>query len=96
MAAALLDHYRTGRPRKVAATRADGVAFEKEPTHNERFGITQAFLRDPDGNVVAEYLRAAVQEANQQPGPSRVVLTSCASCSSWGPPRTCARHGGSG
>ncbi len=30
LAAALLDHYRTGRPRKVAATRADGVAFEIE------------------------------------------------------------------
>ena len=29
-----------------------GVEFEKPPTHNERFGITQAFLRDPDGNLV--------------------------------------------
>lgn len=28
LAAALLDHYRTGRPRRVHATRADGVAFE--------------------------------------------------------------------
>jgi catechol 2,3-dioxygenase-like lactoylglutathione lyase family enzyme len=31
---------------------ADGVQFEKEPSHNETFGITQAFLRDPDGNLV--------------------------------------------
>ena len=31
---------------------ARGVEFEKSPTHNSRFGITQAFLRDPDGNLV--------------------------------------------
>jgi SAM-dependent methyltransferase len=30
LAAALMDHYRTGRPRRVRATRADGVAFEIE------------------------------------------------------------------
>ena len=30
LAAALLDHYHTGRPRRVAATRADGVRFEIE------------------------------------------------------------------
>lgn len=29
-----------------------GVAFEKSVQHNERFGITQAFLRDPDGHLV--------------------------------------------
>ena len=31
---------------------ADGVRFEKPPAHNERFAITQAFLRDPEGNLV--------------------------------------------
>ena len=30
LAAALLDHYETGRPRRVSATRADGVVFEIE------------------------------------------------------------------
>lgn len=30
LAAALVDHHRTGRPRRVAATRADGVSFEIE------------------------------------------------------------------
>ena len=30
LAAALVDHYRTGRPRRVSATRADGVSFEIE------------------------------------------------------------------
>lgn len=30
LAAALVDHYRTGRPRRVAAERADGVSFEIE------------------------------------------------------------------
>ncbi|MEM9174836.1 MAG: methyltransferase domain-containing protein [Myxococcota bacterium] len=30
LAAALVDHHRTGRPRRVSATRADGVAFEIE------------------------------------------------------------------
>lgn len=30
LAAALMDHHRTGRPRHVSATRADGVAFEIE------------------------------------------------------------------
>lgn len=30
LAAALVDHHRTGRPRRVAATRADGVRFEIE------------------------------------------------------------------
>jgi len=30
LAAALLDHFETGRPRRVAATRADGVEFEIE------------------------------------------------------------------
>lgn len=29
-----------------------GVAFEQPPRHNERFGITHAFLRDPDGYLV--------------------------------------------
>lgn len=29
-----------------------GVAFERTPTHNERFGITHAFLRDPDGYLI--------------------------------------------
>ena len=29
-----------------------GVEFEKPPTHNERFGIYQAFIRDPDGYLV--------------------------------------------
>jgi len=31
---------------------SDGVVFERRPTHNARFGITHAFLRDPDGNLV--------------------------------------------
>ena len=35
-----------------AAIAERGVAFEKPPTHNERFGITHAFLRDPDGHLV--------------------------------------------
>ena len=30
LAAALMDHYQTGRPRRVAATRADGASFEIE------------------------------------------------------------------
>ena len=30
LAAALMDHYTTGRPRRVRATRADGVAFQIE------------------------------------------------------------------
>lgn len=29
-----------------------GAEFDKAPTYNERFGITQAFLRDPDGYIV--------------------------------------------
>ncbi len=31
---------------------AGGVVFERPPTHSDRFGITQAFLRDPDGHLV--------------------------------------------
>lgn len=29
-----------------------GVTFEKEPTHNDQFGIYHAFLRDPDGHLI--------------------------------------------
>lgn len=29
-----------------------GVEFEKRVSYNERFGITQAFLRDPDGHLI--------------------------------------------
>ena len=29
-----------------------GVAFEKPPAINERFGIYHCFLRDPDGNLI--------------------------------------------
>ena len=29
-----------------------GVTFEKELAYNERFNITNAFLRDPDGYLV--------------------------------------------
>lgn len=29
-----------------------GVAFEQAPVRNDRFGITHAFLRDPDGYMV--------------------------------------------
>ena len=31
---------------------ASGVVFEQEPARNDRFGITHAFLRDPDGYLV--------------------------------------------
>ena len=31
---------------------ARGVTLEKPPSHNPQFGIYQAFLRDPDGNLV--------------------------------------------
>lgn len=31
---------------------ADGLVFERPVAHNERFGITHAFLRDPDGHLV--------------------------------------------
>lgn len=31
---------------------AQGVHFEQGVTHNERFNITHAFLRDPDGYLV--------------------------------------------
>lgn len=31
---------------------ARGIAFEKPVMHNERFGITHAFVRDPDGHLV--------------------------------------------
>lgn len=31
---------------------AQGIEFESLPTHNPRFGITHAFLRDPDGHLV--------------------------------------------
>ena len=34
------------------ALQARGVEFEQPPTHSERFGITHAFLRDPDGNLI--------------------------------------------
>ncbi len=29
-----------------------GVAFEHPPAHNDTFGITHAFLRDPDGHLI--------------------------------------------
>lgn len=29
-----------------------GVELEQPPTHNERFGIHHAFLRDPDGHLI--------------------------------------------
>ncbi len=29
-----------------------GVTFEKEPVHNDQFGIYHAFLRDPDGHLI--------------------------------------------
>jgi len=29
-----------------------GVAIEQPPEHSDRFGITHAFLRDPDGHLV--------------------------------------------
>ena len=35
-----------------AALEAGGVVFEKPIGHSPRFGITQAFLRDPDGYLV--------------------------------------------
>jgi catechol 2,3-dioxygenase-like lactoylglutathione lyase family enzyme len=31
---------------------ANGVVLEQSPTHNPRFGITHAFLRDPDGHLI--------------------------------------------
>ncbi|NNF63368.1 MAG: hypothetical protein HKN07_03840 [Acidimicrobiia bacterium] len=31
---------------------AKGVTLEQPPNQNEQFGIYQAFLRDPDGNLV--------------------------------------------
>lgn len=31
---------------------ARGVEIEQPPTHSDRFGITHAFLRDPDGYLV--------------------------------------------
>ena len=31
---------------------ASGVEFERLPSHSDRFGITQAFLRDPDGYLI--------------------------------------------
>ncbi|MDH3295460.1 MAG: VOC family protein [Acidimicrobiia bacterium] len=35
-----------------ASLAAVGVEFETGPSHNERFAITHAFLRDPDGNLI--------------------------------------------
>ena len=35
-----------------AALAAAGVEFEGPPAHNPRFGITHAFLRDPDDHLV--------------------------------------------
>jgi YD repeat-containing protein len=29
-----------------------GVGLEQEPAHHDEFGITHAFLRDPDGHLV--------------------------------------------
>lgn len=31
---------------------AAGAVFEQAPQHNDRFGITHAFLRDPDGHLI--------------------------------------------
>jgi len=31
---------------------ARGIGFEQPPTYSERFDITHAFLRDPDGHLV--------------------------------------------
>jgi len=35
-----------------AALTDAGVEFDDGPRHNDRFGITHAFLRDPDGHLV--------------------------------------------
>ena len=35
-----------------AALGARGVELEQPPAHSDRFGITHAFLRDPDGYLV--------------------------------------------
>ena len=35
-----------------AAVAERGAGFEVEPQHNDRFGITHAFVRDPDGHLV--------------------------------------------
>ncbi len=35
-----------------AQLQAKGVVFEKELSYNERFNITNAFLRDPNGYLV--------------------------------------------
>ena len=35
-----------------AGLEAAGVEFERAPSHSDRFGITQAFVRDPDGYLV--------------------------------------------
>lgn len=32
--------------------RAQGIAFEKPPTHNPRYGIYHCFLRDPNGYLI--------------------------------------------
>lgn len=43
----------TERVEELCAGLADaGLVFEKGPTSNHRFGITHAFLRDPDGYLV--------------------------------------------
>ncbi len=34
------------------ALRGAGVIIDDGPSHNESFGITHAFLRDPDDNVI--------------------------------------------
>ena len=37
---------------RVSTLKQRGVLFEKDTTFNERFNITHAFLRDPNGYLV--------------------------------------------
>jgi SAM-dependent methyltransferase len=70
LAAALLDHYRTGRPRRVAATRADGVSFEIE---TEEYFTLEGALAELDA-IAIERCRGRVLDVGAGAGRHALAL----------------------
>lgn len=72
LAAALMDHYRTGRPRQVSATRADGVCFEID---TEEYFTLDGELAELD-SIALERCRGRVLDVGAGAGRHALALQS--------------------
>ena len=70
LAAALVDHHRTGRPRRVSATRADGVRFEIE---TEEYFTLEGELAELD-QLALDHARGRVLDVGAGAGRHALAL----------------------